>query len=329
LEKFFVNKKKFVFLFLYLLLLLFIYWLILFYFPLSRQIGLSFRYDITSIVIFIFIAAYSLFMIKGISGKYFFITFFVLISALPLSGLWASGQSEPYTLMGLLPFSDASGYYYGAQSFLAGGHFSGMATYRPLSPAILSLMLRITHGNLQVMLTIQTALIALIAAISILFIKDSWGNLAGALFTLLIFFFWRPFIGTLLTENFGLAFGVFGFIFMVLWSKTRKHIDLFLGVLFLCLGLNIRAGAYFILIGILVLLLIFRKNLPKNSILVFLFGFFCAWFINSIVSLIYCGKIVGLSSNIFYNLYQLVTNSDSWKSLREMNPSVNTSKTGC
>ena len=326
-EKVFIDKKKFAFLFLYIAFLFLIYWVILFYFPLSHQIGLAFRYDMTSISIFILVTTYFLFMIKGRYDKYLFISFFVLLSALPLSGLWASGQSEPYILMGLLPFSDASGYYTGAQSFLAGGHFSGMATYRPISPAIVSLLLRITHGNLQITLAIQTVLIAFIVAISILFIRDSWGNLTATLFTLLIYFFWRPFIGTLMTENFGLVFGILGFIFLLLWSKTKKNVDIFIGSLFLCLGLNIRAGAYFIIICILVLLFIFKKDLPQKTILVFILSLFFVWVINSIVSLIYSGKIVGFSSNVFDNLYQLVTNSNSWKSLKNINPSVDTNQT--
>ena len=322
-----LRERKTIFFFLLTIFILLGAWAFLFYLPLPRQVGLSFRYDVTSIAVIIFLGSFLSLLIKGMWGELIFTAFFLTLSALPLSGLWASGQTEPYTLFGLLPFSDARMYYEGALRFLMGGRLTGISTFRPIAPAFLSLLLRLTDANLQAAIALQTLLGACAAAAAILYVRDVWGSWAASLFSLLVFFFWRPFIGTVLTENLGLALGLCGFLTLIAWSRTKKPQLLFLGALLLGLGLNIRAGAYFVLVSIFLVVVFFCKQLSKRSLLLFVAGVLLAWLANCMVSAIYSSKVVGFSSNVMNNLYQLVTNSDSWRELGQVYLDVDTSRT--
>ena len=308
-------------------IIIFIAWLLLFQLPLPRQIGLSFRYDLTSIAIFLFVICFIPLKLDGKWGDFSFKAIFVLLTILPLSGLWASGQTEPYTLFGLIPISDAGVYYKGALRFLDGLKFTGIATFRPIAPALLSLLLRLTSGNLQIVFTIQALVTAFAATKTVLTIRDQWGALSAALFATLIYLFLRPFTGTALTESFGFAFGLLGFSQILIWSDTKKNISLFAGSFLLMTGLNIRAGTYFIIPALILAVIIFRKSLPKYALFVALCGFLLAWLSNALISLIYSGQLVGFSSNIFFNLYQLVTNSASWRDLAADIPDADFSDT--
>jgi len=289
-------------------------------YPLPRQIGLSFRYDLASISIIILLGSFVLLLVNGFIGGLAFTAFFLILTMLPLSGLWASGQTEPYILFGLLPYSDAQYYYLGAQRFLMGGSLSGIAAYRPIGPAAVALLLRITGGNLQATLTILTVVVGVAAAVAVLEVKKTWGPLAGALFSLLIFLFLRPFIGTLLSENLGLAYGLAGFSFLLSWSKDRQPWALFIGIFLLGIGLQIRAGAYFVLATIFFAVFFGRKNLPKHSILLLILALLLVSSVHIVISLIYTGDTVPVSSNVMDILYMLASNSDNWRDLRAVNP---------
>jgi hypothetical protein len=293
----------------------FVGWLLLFRLPLPRQIGLSFRYDLTSIAVFLYAICFITLRLRGKWGDFSFTAVFMVLSILPLSGLWASGQTEPYTLFGLIPISDAGVYYKGALRFLRGLHLTGIATFRPIAPALFSLLLRITSGNLQAVFALQALVTAFAAVIAVLTVRDQFGALSASLFAVLIYFFQRPFTGTALTESFGVAFGLLGFSQLLVWSSTKKNISLFAGSFLLMMGLNIRAGAYFILPALTLATILFRKSLPKHALILAICGFLLAWLNNAFISHIYSSKLVGFSSNIFHNLYQLATNSSSWRDL--------------
>lgn len=302
-------------------------WLVLFKLPLPRQIGLSFRYDLTSIAVFLFIICFFTLHLQGEWGDLSFSLVFVVLAILPLSGLWASGQTEPYTLFGLIPISDAGVYYKGALRFLQRLPLTGIATFRPIAPALLSLLLRLTAGNLQAVFALQALVTAFAAVTAILTVRDQLGAFSAALFAILIYFFLRPFTGTALTESFGFAFGLLGLSQILVWSSTKKNISLFAGSFLLLTGLNIRAGAYFILPALILAIILFRKSLPKHALIVALGGLLLAWLSNALVSIIYSGKLVGFSTNIFHNLYQLVTNSGSWRGLAADVPDADLSDT--
>lgn len=302
-----------------ILITIFIF-LIIYFFPLPRQIGLSFRYDLGIIVIVLFPLAAIFLYPKNLFGNITTAIFVAVIFALPLSGLWASGQTEPYILFGLIPNNDALGYYQAALRFISGNIFIGASADRPMAPAFLSLLLRITDQNLQLCILIQTILCAIASIYLIRFIRNKWSTLPASIFLVLLFLFYRQFVGSVLTENAGLFFGLLGFVLLLGWCSNRQNRYLFLGVLLVTLALNTRAGAYFILLSLILITILFKKLVPRNSLLIIILGIMAGFIINISASVIYSGKIVFVGSNFLDNLYQLVTNSESWRSLTQTHP---------
>ena len=78
----------------------------------------------------------------------------IVLFALPLSARWHSGRSDGTQFGGLLPFSDANGYYHCARVLAEGGDLRQSAypvfcSRRPLFTAALAGLLALTHQNLR------------------------------------------------------------------------------------------------------------------------------------------------------------------------------------
>ena len=80
----------------------------------------------------------------------------LVLFGLPLASLWWHIGTHYNAVGGLLPFSDASGYYYDARRLLQGYPFDWSAR-RPLFPGLLSTLLALTGDNLQVTLAMLVA----------------------------------------------------------------------------------------------------------------------------------------------------------------------------
>jgi hypothetical protein len=169
------------------------------------------------------------------------------VFGLALTGLWASGQSEPYVVSGLIPYNDAATYYNDANRLLDGSLLSDASSRRPLAIGFQGALLGLTGRNLQDSL----ALLALVEAVACVYImlevRRSKGSAAGAITFWIVFLFARRFIGTTMTESLGLTFGALSLAFFCR-GVTRRSLSFNLaGLVLLTVALNIRAGAFFIL----------------------------------------------------------------------------------
>jgi hypothetical protein len=215
--------------------------------PIPAAVGLFVRYNLVFLSLIVLPVFFFLFKIKGRPGILVALGATLILFALPLSGLWRSGASEPFIIGGLLPFSDAASYYSDAQRVVEGFKFSAFSARRPLFPALLTLLLAVTGQNLMVSIAILGAVIALSVYFAAREIQKGYGTIPAVLFLFFLFLFYRRFAGATMTENLGLPLGVAGFV--VLWSGARQH-KLRLaaaGILLLTLALNARAGTFFIL----------------------------------------------------------------------------------
>ena len=75
-----------------------------------------------------------------------------LLTLVILFWTWYSGISTYNFIAGLLPFSDAAGYYSDAQRILAGNPISGFSSRRPLFSAFLAGALAVAGNDLQIAL---------------------------------------------------------------------------------------------------------------------------------------------------------------------------------
>lgn len=169
------------------------------------------------------------------------------VTSLVLLGMWTAGVSDGQVVAGLLPYSDANGYYTDALRLLQGESFSAFSSRRPLFAAWLAVLLGGTQGHLAATLAILS--LATIAAIC-LAVREadrSHGAAAAALLLTCLFLFYRRYIGTTLTEHQGLLFGCLAFA--LLWRGARlgrPHL-VAAGTFLLTLGLLARAGAFLVL----------------------------------------------------------------------------------
>lgn len=293
-------------------------------FPLPRQIGLTFRYGFSTTLLILVVIFTITYWIPGWLGNLIGITATLIIFALPLSGLWSSGQSEQYILGGLLPFSDAMNYHSDAQRLLEGMSFSSFSGRRPIFSAFLSVLLVISNRNLQVTMAIFVVITAFACFLAVREIQRTHGIGVCVFFILLLFLFYRPLIGKTLTEHMGLTYGVIGFTLIWYGARERKKWSIFLGIFFISLALNARAGAFFTLPALVIWAAwLFRGNRPISFST---FGWSClAVILGFIVNIVIFRTLVGNGapfSNFAHTLYGLVSGGNSWTHIYAVHPEV-------
>ncbi|HEX7555389.1 MAG TPA: hypothetical protein VF338_02105, partial [Leptolinea sp.] len=280
-----------------------------------RTIATAVRYSFVSTSLIILLAFY---LILRLPGQWRMLAAFAAGGALfglALAGLWASGQSEPYVMSGLIPYNDSATYYIDANRLLDGSLLSNASSRRPISIGLLGAILGITGRNLQN----ATAVLAFIAAISSVYmaleVRRAKGAAAGALTLWIVFLFARRFIGTTMTETLGVALGALALAFLCRGALKRSLPLLLAGLFLLTLALNVRAGAFFLL-PVLILWIgwLFRKNqffALKPALLAGLVV--AAGFAINSLTLHFIGSPGGqLFTNFAESLYGLAAGGERW-----------------
>lgn len=168
-------------------------------------------------------------------------------AALCLAGTWQQAVSDSATVAGLLPISDAAGYWADAQRLLLGLDFSSLSARRPLFAGLLGVLLRLTGGDLRLTLAFLAMLVAGCLFLASESLRRTHGRYAGLVLLLLTMLFYRRFVATTLTEHLGLAAGALGFSLLWRGAHFRSRPAFLAGLAMLSLGLNARAGAFFVL----------------------------------------------------------------------------------
>ncbi len=290
-----------------------------------NEVGFAAGYGFTTVVVAIALLVYPAYRLPGWIGTLASLSLTLILFALPLSALWNSGISDGFIIGGLLPWSDASVYYWDARRLLEGGTFSALPPQRPLFAGILATFLGLTQQNLQVTLAILVA----ITAISCFFIarevQRSHGTGAGLLVISILFLFYRRFIGKTSTETLGLTLGAVGFAILWRGARQRQINNCLLGIFLLTLALNARAGAFFILPALILWgtwsfrgSAHFSRRFLIGGSSVVLFGFI----LNSILLKI-IGSPEGIAfSNFSYTLYGLIVGGN-WTQVLTDHPELN------
>lgn len=290
------------------------------------RVSQEFRYSlilVAMLLLALFLVAFSM---RGRAGRLAALSITLLVFAMPLSALWAGAFNESFIFKGLIPFSDAGGYFYDAKRLLEGGLLSGFSARRPLFAGMLAVILSLTGQNLQVSLAILVAITGLTCFIAAREVQRTHGVLAGVLLLVLLFFFYRRTAGSTMTENLGLSLGALGFA--GLWRSAAEHkpgYALF-GLFLLTLALNARAGAFFMLLTLVVWgAWFFRlKNRWSFSFLLwgggvvgmgFLTNMVVYWLISDPDSLVF--------SNFAYHFYGTVSGGKEWSYIFIKHPEIN------
>jgi len=212
-----------------------------------RSLAATIRFSFVSTSILILMV---FFIILRLPGRWSLLLVFAASAAffgLALGGLWASGQSEPYVVSGLIPYNDAATYTIDANRLLDGERLSVMASRRPFYTGTLGAILGLTGRNLQDATAVLVFLLAISCAYLVLEVRRIRGSAAGAVTMWIMFLFVRRFTGTTMTETLGLSLGALGLALILLGIYRDKLFDLLAGLFVFTLALNVRAGAFFVL----------------------------------------------------------------------------------
>jgi hypothetical protein len=213
-------------------------------FPVPGQIGLFIRYGFGPGTLLIAGLLYLTLRIRNRIGEIISFSLVLLLFALSLDGLWVNALSEMQVLGGMIFFSDAFRYYGDAQSLLAGGTFSSFSVRHPLAPGILTTFLSLFSHNLQITLAVEVALSSTFIYLAGREVKRIYGPLAGTVFLLLLFLFYRRFTGLIDCENLGIGLGALSFAAFLQGSGKRDPVMLGAGIFLQALGLVARPGAF-------------------------------------------------------------------------------------
>ncbi|MDJ0661013.1 MAG: hypothetical protein QNJ42_16215 [Crocosphaera sp.] len=278
---------------------------------------------LTIFIIISFTFLYLAYLPNGWLGIFTSFTATLTLFAGQLAGLWHN-LAGYYTLIGLFPFNDTNFYYISSLKLLEGQPFHPVGSWRPLSHAAIGTVLGLTQQNLQLTITIIVLLIAISCFFLAREVQFSHGTASGVLVLTVIFVFIKPFIGSVGTENLGFAFGVVGLT--MLWRGLQREEKMWWlgGLLILTLGLNIRAGTYFILPAFALLgAWIFRhkSQLSLNFLMSEFTVIFLGFFINSLIFKLVAFPGAEPNGNFAVVLYGMAVEG-SWVSFHEDYPNI-------
>ncbi|MDJ0579449.1 hypothetical protein [Crocosphaera sp.] len=245
--------------------------------------------------------------------------------ATQLSGFWRSGINlTAYMMSGLLTMTDTTDYYNSALKLLEGGTFGAVSSWRPLAHGVLATLLGLTQQNLQLTIALLVLMVAITSFILAREIQQTQGTGPAVVLIVIIFLYYRVYLGTPSTEGWGVILGMVALA--SLWrgvcnSQSQLYL---LGIFLLTLALNTRAGAFFVLPGLILWgSWFFRRNARFSSSLI-LGGFslvFLGFVVNSIVFKLVAAPNATSFSNFSYSLYGLLVGGN-WLTVFSQHPGL-------
>src|SRR5918995_291516 len=192
-----------------------------------------------------------LFRSQGTSAFYLAMVTHLLLYLACLAGTWVTGATSDLVVSGIFPFSDAAGYFQDAIFLIAGRDL--VYSNRPLFTGLLATGLGWTDLNLKLVLIFFSATASIAAFLFAKQVARGFGLFTGFVVLCFIFWFYRRFLGTLLTENLGLTLGLLGTALLLQSLRAEKY-EVVLGsygLFIFTMALFARAGAFLVLPAIL------------------------------------------------------------------------------
>jgi hypothetical protein len=161
---------------------------------------------------------------------------------------WNTGGASWFTVGGVVPLSDANGYFGGAERLLFDGHLDAFNSRRPLHAAFLASELAFTNLDLRKALVIQAVLLGVASYLAARAVTRDLGPVAGLALFAGIYGFARVGIHTVSTETLGVTLGALAFA--ALWSAVRRQDEWLVagGLFLLTFAFNFRPGPLLLLL---------------------------------------------------------------------------------
>lgn len=257
--------------------------------------------------------------------KALILTLVLFLFTLPLLRIWETAESNYNLILGLLPWSDASGYYSDAISLLQGGLLNTFSGHRPLFASLLAVLLKLSSNNLQLTIVIITIINGMAVFLFANEIQESFGPIVSIGTILLSQLFYRHFTGALMTEQIGFPLGLIGISSLFYATRSKTKWLYATGLFFLAIGLFARAGAFFILPALLIVgIIIFKENdkFSGKNIILFIFPLLFAWSCNFALGQIVSSPGIVAMGNFSYTLYGQAVGGKGWTQVFSDHPEI-------
>lgn len=292
---------------------------------LLRPVSMALRLGFGMVIPLAGLVMYAAFRIPGRYGELFALTATMALFALGLAGLWASGNTQSVVLNGLIPLTDAVGYYTDATRLQYGVDVSNFTAMRPFFAGLLSFFLRLTGRNLMVTVGIFTAIAGFASYLASREIQKTHGTELAVFFLILTFLYYRHHSGTTMSESLGVSVSLLGIA--LIWkglADQKEWLTLF-GVGVIALALNIRPGAMFVLPALLLWGGWIFRGQGKFSYKFFLWGSAIILFVfyanNKMIDFV-AGPSGVAFENFSWAFYGLAAGGRSWRYVFEAQPNA-------
>jgi hypothetical protein len=307
--------------------------LLLLFIPTPSRLGGTFRSDFTSVALAIFLSYLIISLFSGTLRNTLLFGLAAFLFAVPVAGLRSSGQSEQYIIGGIIPFSDARFYYMDARRLLEGSQFMTGAGRRPIFAAMLSTFQWLTTQNLYLTIGLLILVITLTVYFAVREVHSAENAVGAGFFLILIFFYIRFLLGKTMSEMAGLPLGLLAFFFLCRSSREKKELYYLIGLFFLTLALNARAGAFFILPMLIIWSLLTFRTSTSNQLNWRMFGLgilvvAAGFALNLLMFNILSNPDNTPFGNFSYTLYGLARGGQSWTLIYEEHPEISAMPSG-
>lgn len=216
---------------------------------------------------------------------------------------------------GIIPYSDAGGYYGGSYEFNNLGYLNSWNMRRPINALFLAFRQNITDGNFWQTMVIQASMCAIALMLYLRTIHRDLGLRAACASLFFFLYYAQSYIPSTLSETLGLTLGAFSFI--LLWNGflNNNRFMFNVGVTSLTIALSARAGPNFMILALFLLVYL----TPFSSSRITDLSWSIASFAIPFLCMAMLSKIFGdpessgeTLSNFSYTLYGLVNGGKTW-----------------
>jgi hypothetical protein len=239
----------------------------------------------------------------------------VVAYLVPLVDRWENGRRAYASVAGVLPYSDARGYYIGAQQLLFDGDLDSFNSRRPLNAAFLTFRLAVTNLDLRWSLVIQAVLLGVASFLAARVVARDLGPVAGMALFAGIYGFAAFGVDTVMSESLGVTLGALALA--ALWTavRDRRLWVAAVGLFLLTSGMNARAGAFLLLLALPIFLAWrFRRSerFSWKTLGVTLGAVVAALATNVFLVVLLHGAPSNLNTNFNQSLYGLARGNERW-----------------
>lgn len=293
---------------------------------LLRPVSMSLRTSFGLVIPLAALVMYLTFRVPSRLGDLVSMAATLSLFAMPLAGLWASGQSQSVAISGLIPLADAANYHVDSLRIITGQEISSFSAMRPFFPGYLSFLMKITGQNFMASLAIVTLVAAIAIYFSVREIQRTHGAEIAVFLLIILFLYFRHHAGTSMSETLGLPVGTLGFALLWRGLEKRSQSLAIFGLFLTAFALNIRPGAMFTLPMILLWVAwVLRKKSEFISIRLLALGMgviIVSFTLNSLFIRLLAGPSGTAFSNFSWALYGLASGGHSFNYVFQQHPEV-------